>query len=44
MHGAERDGEEDLRGEVEFVAVAQQHAETTIDKRERHRNSAALLL
>ena len=27
MHGAERDGEEDLRGEVEFVAVAQQHAE-----------------
>ena len=33
MHGAERDGEEDLRGEVEFVAVAQQHAETTIDKK-----------
>ena len=27
MLGAERDGEDYLRGEVEFVAVAQQHAE-----------------
>ena len=27
MLGAERDGDDYLRGEVEFVAVAQQHAE-----------------
>lgn len=44
MHGAERDGEEDLRGEVEFVAVAQQHAETTIDKKRAPQGILAALL
>ena len=33
MLGTKRDGEDYMRGEVEFVAVAQQHAETTIYKK-----------
>lgn len=40
MHGAKRDGEEDLRGEVEVVAVTQQHAE----QKSAAGKSAALLL
>ena len=39
MLGAERDGKDDLRGEVNvvFVAVAQQHAGTIIYNEKRRR-------
>ena len=39
MLGTERDGENDLRGEVGFVAVTQQHTE----RKERHREICSAL-